>query len=51
MEQVFVCATTGMAVELLMEVIFSPIGYHISRRWKKDNVGSEYIALLQKEAK
>ena len=51
MEQVFVCAATGMVVELLMEVIFSPIGYHISRKWKKDNVGSEYIALLQKEAK
>lgn len=51
MKQVFVCAATGMAVELLMEVIFSPIGYHISRRWKKDNVGSEYITLVQKEAK
>lgn len=49
--QVFVCAATGMLVELLLEVIFSPLGYYVSRKWKADNVGSEYLAFVQKEAK
>lgn len=36
-------AILGGLTELLMEVIFSPIGYKISQSWKKDNVGIEYI--------
>ena len=41
--QCFMCAVTGAAAELLCEVIFSPIGYRVSKRWKKEEVGKEYL--------
>lgn len=41
--QCFTCAVTGAVVELLCEVIFSPIGYKVSKRWEKDKVGQEYL--------
>lgn len=41
--QCFTCAVTGAIVELLCEVIFSPIGYKVSKRWEKDKVGQEYL--------
>ena len=41
--QVLICATTSMILELGMEVIFSPIGYKIAKRWERDNVGQDYI--------
>ncbi|MBR0466848.1 MAG: VUT family protein [Clostridia bacterium] len=37
------CSVICAALELLTEMIFSPIGYHISRNWKEKNVGKEYI--------
>ncbi|MDO4529019.1 MAG: VUT family protein, partial [Lachnospiraceae bacterium] len=43
MTQCVVCALTGAVIELICEVIFSPIGYRISKRWEKNNVGKEYI--------
>ena len=33
----------GGLTELAMEVVFSPIGYKLSKSWEKDNVGIEYI--------
>ena len=45
--QVFVCASLGMVAELLMEVLFSPIGYHVSKKWKAAGVGKDYLALMQ----
>ena len=41
--QCITCALTGAVAELIMEVIFSPIGYKICQKWKKENVGKEYI--------
>lgn len=41
--QALTCAALGMVAELLMEIFFSPIGYAISKKWKKDNVGKEYF--------
>ena len=41
--QCFTCALTGAAAELLFEVVFSPIGYRICRRWKKERVGEAYL--------
>ena len=41
--QCFTCALTGAIVELLCEVIFSPIGYKICNNWKNNNVGIEYL--------
>lgn len=37
------CGVFGALLELLMEVIFSPIGYKIIVDWKRDNVGAMYL--------
>lgn len=44
--QCLTCAATGMIVELVCEVVFSPLGYIVCKRWKADNVGSEYLQLV-----
>lgn len=41
--QVLTCSITGCIIELLCEVIFSPIGYRVCQQWEKENVGSGYI--------
>ena len=41
--QVLICSLTGAVMELLCEVVFSPVGYRVSRNWEKDNVGAQYI--------
>lgn len=40
------CALTGAIAEVIMEIIFSPFGYKIVTKWKKNNVGQEYIAYI-----
>ncbi len=44
--QCFMCALTGMVVELLCEAIFSPLGYAVCKRWKKEEIGKEYLTLM-----
>lgn len=44
MKQVLVCSFMMMLLELIFEIIFSPVGYRMSQNWKKDNVGETYIA-------
>lgn len=44
--QVVCCSLTGAAMELLCEVIFSPLGYRVSRQWEEENVGSQYLDSL-----
>lgn len=46
MLQCITCSVTGMIVELLCEVIFSPIGFSVCKKWKKENVGKEYFELI-----
>ena len=46
--QCFTCALTGAAAELVMEVVFSPIAYKITKKWQAESVGSEYLAALKK---
>lgn len=46
MLQCITCALTGMVVELLCEVIFSPLGYAVSRKWKAEHVGEDYLRLV-----
>lgn len=41
--QCFTCALTGMVVELLCEVVFSPIGFRVCKAWEKRGVGREYL--------
>lgn len=41
--QCFTCALTGAVIELVIEILFSPIGYRISKKWSEDNVGRAYF--------
>ena len=49
--QCLTCSLLGACLELVMEVIFSPIGYFVTKRWKKDNVGQQYFDYLNREEK
>jgi uncharacterized PurR-regulated membrane protein YhhQ (DUF165 family) len=44
--QITMMSLTGAMVELLCEVVFSPVGFKICKKWTKDNVGSEYLTLV-----
>lgn len=44
-------ALCGMIVELIFQIIFSPIGFKIANRWKKENIGEEYIEKYSKTDK
>ncbi len=41
--QCVVCAATGMAAELLFQVVFSPLGFAICKKWESENVGKDYL--------
>ena len=47
MTQCVMCAVTGAIVELLCEIIFSPIGYKVANRWKKKEVGKPYLTYMK----
>ena len=47
--QCVTCAVTGMIVELLCEVLFSRVGYAICTRWKRENVGREYLEYVMEK--
>ncbi|MBE6741789.1 MAG: VUT family protein [Ruminococcaceae bacterium] len=40
--QCVTCSLLGAGLELLMEIVFSPIGYCVLKGWEKDGVGNEY---------
>ena len=44
--QCFTCALTGAIVELICEIMFSPIRYKLSKKWDKQNIGKEYLELV-----
>ena len=44
------CALTGAAAELVMEILFSPIGYRIFLHWKKHRVGTEYLDYIKERS-
>jgi len=46
--QCAMCALTGAVAELLMEIVFSPIRYKITKRWKAHSVGREYLEYVGK---
>lgn len=45
--QCVMCALTGAVAELIMEVVFSPIGYRITKKWEKESVGKEYLEFVK----
>ena len=46
--QCVTCSLTGAAVELLCEVVFSPIGYKVTSVWKREEVGNDYFNYMKK---
>ena len=47
--QCLTCAFMGAVAELIMEIVFSPIGYKIVKRWKRFRVGQEYLRYMNRE--
>lgn len=41
--QVITCSLTGALAELLFEIVLSPVGYKVTKGWKAEKVGEEYI--------
>ena len=41
------CALTGAVAELIMEIVFSPIGYRITKKWRAENVGKAYFDYVE----
>lgn len=42
-KQVIVCSFMMMLLELVLEIVFSPIGYKLSQNWRNENVGKDYL--------
>ncbi len=40
--QCFTCSLLGAGVELVCEVVFSPLGYKIVRRWEREGIADPY---------
>lgn len=50
--QIIGSSLVGATLELVMEIVFSPIGYRLSKKWKNEGIGNEYINWsMEKEAK
>ena len=45
--QCAMCALTGAVAELIMEILFSPFGYRITKKWKADRIGKEYFDYIE----
>ena len=45
--QCAMCALTGAVAELIMEMVFSPIGYRVTQKWKKQAVGAAYLEHME----
>ncbi|MBQ3165365.1 MAG: VUT family protein [Lachnospiraceae bacterium] len=43
------CALTGAVAELIMEILFSPIGFRLVTKWKQLKVGQEYLDYVKGE--
>lgn len=46
--QCAMCALTGAVAELIMEILFSPIGYRITKKWKAEAVGQVYLTYMER---
>lgn len=44
--QCVMCSLTGAFAELVMEIVFSPIGYKITKKWQAESVGKEYFEFV-----
>ena len=37
------CSICGAVFELVAEMVFSPFGYKMCKKWEKDGLGKEYL--------
>ena len=44
---IWLMALAGAIVELICQVIFSPVGYKVASNWRKNGIGNEYIELVK----
>lgn len=49
--QCAMCALTGAVAELIMEIVFSPFGYRITKKWRQEAVGKEYLDYIERGEK
>lgn len=42
-KQVLVCSITGAVMELICEIVFTPVTYRISKNWEKNNIGQRQM--------
>ena len=47
--QCFICAISGAIIELLFEIIFSPLGYKVLKKLEKEHIGDEYLEYRRNE--
>ena len=47
--QCVTCSILGAALELVMEVIYSPIGYFVCKKWKQQGVGRDYFEYMERK--
>ena len=41
------CSLVGAGVELVCEIVFSPFGYTVCKKWKQQGVGSDYFEFMK----
>ena len=46
--QCITCSILGALLELIMEVVFSPIGYLVCKNWQRNQIGEQYFAYLRR---
>ena len=44
--QCVMCSLLGATCELILEIVFSPIGYLVCKNWKKNNIGQQYFEYI-----
>jgi hypothetical protein len=47
--QCLTCSLLGALVELVMEVLFSPLGFMVTKKWHKTGVGEQYLAYINRK--
>lgn len=47
--QCVTCSLIGAALELVLEIVFSPFGYWVCKNWKKDDIGRQYFDYINGE--
>lgn len=45
--QCLTCSVLGALLELIMEIIFSPFGYWLSKKWKSQGVGNQFFGYIE----